>query len=334
MKALISKLVAGQDLTESEAGELLADLTSADLDPAQAAGALIALRTKGEAPEEIRGIALGLRERAVRPDIPADHRAVDVVGTGGDGSGSLNLSTGAALLAAASGVPVVKHGNRAVSSTSGSADVLAALGVDIPLGPDRAGEVLRRTGFTFLFAPAYHPAMKAVAPVRRALGVRTIFNIAGPLANPAAPPYGVIGAFSPEMATTMAETLSGMPIERAFVVHGDPGWDEVTPVGPYRILDVTPGSVRTSVEDPANYGFARCEPESLRGGDADHNASRIRAVFAGESSAHRDALLLGAALAHRVTGSTMDEGLEAAMAALDDGRALRLLEELDERVNA
>lgn len=333
MKPLISKLVAGQDLEEAEARELLAALTATDLDPAQAAGALIALRTKGEAPAEIRGFAMGLRERAIRPDLRTRQKAVDIVGTGGDGSGSLNLSTGAALLAAASGVPVVKHGNRAVSSTSGSADVLAALGVDLPFGPERAAEVFERTGFTFLFAPAYHPAMKSVAPVRNALGVRTIFNIAGPLANPAQPLFAVIGAFSPEMATTMAETLSGMPIERAFVVHGDPGWDEVTPVGPYQLLDVSPGSVVSTVEDPGDFGFERCRPEALLGGDPSHNASRIREVFAGEEGPHRDALVLGSALAHRVTGSSMEDALVTAAAALDDGRALRLLNALNERVN-
>jgi anthranilate phosphoribosyltransferase len=333
MKTLISKLVAGEDLDEVEAGELLAALTATDLDSAQAAGALIALRTKGEAPAEIRGFAMGLRERAIRPDLPARPMAVDVVGTGGDGSGSLNLSTGAALLAAASGIPVVKHGNRAVSSTSGSADVLAALGVDLPLAPERAAEVFARTGFTFLFAPAYHPAMKSVASVRNALGVRTIFNIAGPLANPAEPLFAVIGAFSPEMAATMAETLSGMPIERAFVVHGDPGWDEVTPVGPYQLWEVTPGSVVATVEDPADFGFDRCHPEALLGGDALHNASGIRDVFAGQEGPHRDALLLGSGLAHRVMGSSMEEGLASAAAALDDGRALRLLNALDERVN-
>jgi len=333
MKRLISKLVAGEDLTEFEAGELLGELTNPDLDPAQAAGALIALRTKGEAPKEIRGFVLGLLERAIRPDIAEGQMSVDIVGTGGDGSGSLNLSTGSALLAAASGLPVVKHGNRAVSSTSGSADVLGALGVDLPLDPEKAGNLLRRTGFTFLFAPAYHPAMKAVAPVRNALGVRTIFNIAGPLANPAAPPYAVIGAFSHDMARTMAETLSGMPIERALVVHGEPGWDEVTPAGPYHLFDVRPGVVAEMEEDPADHGFERCEPETLLGGDANHNAQRIRDVFEGESSPHREALILGAALAHRVMGSTMGEGIAASTAAIDDGSGLRLLDALDQRVN-
>jgi anthranilate phosphoribosyltransferase len=333
MRELISKLVAGTDLTMTEAGELLAALTATELDPAQAAGALIALRTKGEAPEEIRAFAIGLQERAVDPNIPTDLKAVDVVGTGGDGSRSLNLSTGSALLAAASGVPIVKHGNRAVSSTSGSADVLTALGLDLPLGPERAREVLERTGFTFLFAPAYHPAMKSVAPVRKALGVRTIFNIAGPLANPASPPYAVVGAYSPDMARTMAETLSGMPIERAFVVHGEPGWDEVTPVGPYHLFEVTPGSVKATEEDPAEFGVERCEPGALLGSGAQQNASRIRDVFAGEESPHRDALVLGSAMAHRVRGSSMQDGLAASRSALEDGRALRLLEALDERIN-
>lgn len=327
MRALIERLLARDDLTEAEARKLLDRLTDPDLDPIVAAGALAALRTKGETADELRGFALGLRDLAVRPEIPLDTQAVDLVGTGGDGSGSFNLSTGSAVLAAAAGVPVVKHGNRSVSSSCGSADVLGALGMDLPLGPSEAGEFFSRTGFTFLFAPAYHPAMKSIAPVRQALGVRTIFNLAGPLANPATPPYHVIGAFSEDCARMIASTLAGMPISRAFVVHGAPGWDEVTPVGPYRLFEVTPGLVQERIEDPLDFGIGRCRPEDLLGGDAAHNAGELRAALTSESGPHRDALVLGASLALRVTGASEDPttAVDTAQSAITDGRAARLL---------
>jgi anthranilate phosphoribosyltransferase len=324
----LGKLAEGQDLTETEARDLLDAMTDPDLDQVQAAGALTALRIKGETADEVRGYALRLRELAIRPDTPLDVQAVDIVGTGGDGSGSLNLSTGAALLAAAAGVPVIKHGNRSISSKSGSADVLESLGLSIPLGPGPAGALFDGTGFTFLFAPAYHPAMKSIAPVRRSLGLRTIFNIAGPLANPATPPFHVIGAYSLPMAEIMAETLAGMPIQKAYVVHGESGWDEPTPIGPYHLFEVTPGVVRPGVEDPEEFGMARCTTDDLAGGDADHNAAEIAKVFAGERGPHRDSLVLGAALALRVTGFERDESIGAAGAAIDDGRASTLLESL------
>lgn len=330
MRALLETLLGGQDLTEPEARKLLSHMTDPGVDTALAAAALAALRTKGESADELRGFALGLRDLALRPEIPLDVFAVDVVGTGGDGSGSLNLSTGAALVAAAAGVPVIKHGNRAVSSASGSADVLSALGMAIPWGPEEAARVFTEHGFTFLFAPAYHPAMKSIAPVRTALGVRTIFNLAGPLANPATPPFHVVGAFSLETARMMAATLAGMPIARAFVIHGAPGWDEVTPVGPYHLFDVTPGSVEESREDPLDFGISRCDPGELLGGDADSNARSLRSALDSEEGPHRDALLLGASLALRVAGiaSDPDEGLERARQAVDDGRAAALVSRL------
>jgi anthranilate phosphoribosyltransferase len=270
----------------------------------------------------------GLQDLAVRPEIADTSRTVDVVGTGGDASGSLNLSTGAALLAAAAGAEVVKHGNRSVSSRSGSFDVLAALGLDVPWDAARAGDIFAETGFTYLFAPAFHPAMKSVAPVRQSMGARTIFNLVGPLANPARTPHLVVGVYSPEAASMIAETLSGMDITRAFVVHGEPGWDEPTPVGPYLLFDVTPGRVVELVEDPADFGVARCDPHHLIGGDPADNAEAIRRVFAGEEGPHRDALVLGAALALRVTGSTVGAAIERVLTALDDGAAAGLLERL------
>jgi anthranilate phosphoribosyltransferase len=333
MRDLVEKVVSGDRLTEPEARRLLDGMTDPATDPLLSSAALAGLRVRGETADELRGFALRLRELAIRPEIPADVRAVDVVGTGGDASGSLNLSTGAALVAAAAGVPVIKHGNRSVSSRSGSADVLEALGLDLPWDSARAGEVFARTGFTFLFAPSFHPAMKTIAPVRRALGIRTIFNLAGPLANPATPPFHVIGAYDLATARMMAATLAGMPLERAFVIHGEPGWDEPTPVGPYHLIEVTPGSISESIEDPADFGIPRCSAEDLEGGDAEHNALRLRRVLEGEPGPHRDAILLGAALALRLFGEDAASGLARAADAIDSGAAGRLLDRLTENAH-
>ncbi len=222
-RAILERLLERQNLAEAEADELLVALTDAALEPALAGALLAALRAKGVTADEVRGFARSMRRLARRPSLPPGGPAIDIVGTGGDASGSFNLSTGASLLVAAMGLRVVKHGNRSISSRSGSADLLEALGLPLPLDEKSAGDCLAATGFTFLFAPHYHPAMKQVAPVRKALGVRTVFNLLGPLTNPSEPPYGLIGAYSSESAALMAETLAGMPIERVFVVHGEPG---------------------------------------------------------------------------------------------------------------
>jgi anthranilate phosphoribosyltransferase len=327
----IEHVLAGRDLSESEAADALKAMAEGRLEPAVAGGLLVALRSKGEAASEIRGFAQAMRELARRPQLSADGPYVDIVGTGGDSSHSLNLSTGSALLAAACGLAVVKHGNRSITSRCGSADVLSALGLPIPLDERQAGVCLDETGFTFLFAPHYHPAMKNIGPVRTALGVRTVFNILGPLANPAQPPYHVIGAFSDAMAERMAEALAGMQGTRAFVIHGSPGWDEVTPVGPFLCFDVRPGKVERSVRDPKDFGIARCNPDELKGGDAQGNAERLRQALRGEDTrAHRDALILGAALALEVTGRApdFDAAVREARAAIEDGRSAALLERL------
>ncbi len=343
---LLERVLAGSDLSEAEAAWILRSMAEDDLAPALSGALLIALRCKGEVASEIRGFAQAMRELARRPDIPPggayvgqtvdvtnfeDVKYVDIVGTGGDNSGSLNLSTGSALLAAACGLKVVKHGNRSISSRSGSADALGALGLPIPLDEKEAGRSLATLGFTFLFAPHYHPAMKSIGPVRGALGVRTVFNILGPLANPAAPPFHVIGAFSEEMAEIMAQTLSGMDAERSFVVHGAPGWDEATPVGEFLCFDVRPGMVQRSVRDPADVGLTRCDAADLLGGEALANADRLAAALRGEDTpAHRDALALGAALALEVTGTEPDaeRAVERARQALEDGSAAEFLQRL------
>ncbi len=325
---LLDSVLNGADLGEEQACDLMRQFAAGDLDPAFAGALLAALRAKGETAAEIRGFARAMREVAVHPAIPDGAPTVDTVGTGGDGSGSLNLSTGTGLLAAACGSRVVKHGNRSISSKSGSADMLECLGMPLPLHEQEAVECLEATGFTFLFAPAYHPAMKSVMPVRAAMGVRTVFNILGPLTNPAATPYQLIGAFSRDVAKLMADALAGLDIERAFVVHGEPGWDEATPAGEFWLYDATRGKVTESRRSPEDYGLARCAPEELAGGDAEHNAAELERVFAGaDRGPHRDALLMGTSLVLEVQGLATDakDGVAQAAAAIDDGRAATFL---------
>src|ERR1700737_4095294 len=325
----LEKLLNRRNLDELEAEDLLMQLTDPTGAQAMAGAILAALRTKGVVAAEVRGFARGMRRLARRPQIPTDLRAIDVVGTGGDASSSLNISTGTALLTAACGVPVLKHGNRSVSSRAGSADVLEALGLKVPLDEKEAADCLAASNFTFLFAPHYHPAMKVFAPVGSALGVRTIFNILGPLTNPAAPPFHLIGAFSLEIARLIAEAMSGLEVGRTFVVHGAEGWDEPTPIGPFTVFDVRPGNVDMQIRLPADYGLQTCTAEGLAGGDAQHNARALEAVLTGQDRGpHRDCLLLGTALALEVAGRVRSpqEGVELAASAIDSGKARGVLQ--------
>lgn len=334
---LLDRLLDGDSLSESQSYDLMQALAGGDVEPALAGALLAGLRAKGETADEIRGFATAMRELAVRLLIPDGAPTVDVVGTGGDGSGSLNLSTGTGLLAAACGTRVVKHGNRSVSSRSGSADMLECLGMPLPLDEQQAVSCLQATSFTFLFAPAYHPAMKAIMPIRGAMAVRTVFNILGPLANPAAPPFHLIGAYSNDVAKLMAECLAGMPLQRAFVVHGEPGWDEATPAGDFHLYDVTPGKVVASQRSPEDYGLSRCQPSDLQGGDADYNAAELVRVFNGDDKgAHRDALLMGTSLLLEVQGLAESPiaGVQKAAAAIDDGRAQQFLASLQRHFQA
>ena len=323
LREMLRRLLLGAALKESEAETAMHEL---------AAGALLAaLRLKGENAAELRGFARAMRALAIRPELPEGGPVADVVGTGGDGSGSINLSTGAGLLAASCGVRIAKHGNRAVSSKTGSADVLEALGVPLPAGAREVTELLAAHGFAFMFAPYFHPAMKSVAPVRAALGVPTVFNLLGPLANPAQPPFMLVGAFSEDAARLIADTLSGLDIERCFVVHGEPGWDEPTPAGRYLLLDVRPGRVESTIRDPADLGIPRCAPEALAGGGRQYNARTLESALRGEGGdALNDALALQAGLVLELTGkaATPAEGLQAAREALRDGQAARLLENI------
>ena len=333
MKDVLERLLGGENLREEEAAELMSELAEGAIEPAMAGGLLAALRAQGGTGAEVRGFArvMGSLARPLPLSPDPDRILVDTCGTGGDGSHSLNLSTGVALLSAACGLDVVKHGNRSISSRSGSSDVLEALGVPMAIEPEDAARLVEKTGFCFLFAPLYHPAMAMIMPVRRAMGVRTVFNILGPLSNPARPDYQLVGAASPELARLMAEALSGMGLKRAFVVHGSHGWDEATPMGPFMLWDVRDGQVVESERDPAELGLPVCMPSDLAGGDAAYNAERLSAVLRGtESGAHRSTLVLGTALVLELCGVVVDpkEGLRLARQALDDGRAAGLLDQL------
>jgi anthranilate phosphoribosyltransferase len=331
LRGTLDHLLGGGHLSETEAAELLHTLTHEDVPPAMSGAILAAIRAKGVTASELRGFASQMRRLARRPQLPSGSPLVDMVGTGGDSSGSLNLSTGAALLVASLGVRVAKHGTSSVSSRSGSADAIRALGLELPLDEERAGECLQATNFTFLFAPHYHPALKAIMPVRQALGVRTVFNILGPLSNPAEPPFHLLGAYDEATAELMANALSGMPIQRGYVVHGDPGWDEASPIGRFVVFDVIAGRVTRHVRAASEFGLPSCTPEDLKGGDPAYNASRLRAVLRGEERGpHRDALLLQAALVLELMGieTSPREAVQRAARAIDDGRAAHTLEKL------
>ena len=328
----LEHLLEGGDLTEPQAGDLLEQLTAPDLAPAMAGALLAALRGKGVTAAEVRGFAGAMRRLARKPELPSSPDAIDIVGTGGDSSGSLNLSTGAALLAAACGLPVIKHGNRSISSRSGSADLVEQLGLRLPLDERQAAEYFAATGFTFLFAPYFHPAMKTLAPIRTALGVRTVFNLLGPLTNPAAPRFYLIGAFDAAAAELMAATLAGMEAERAWVVHGAAGWDEATPIGPFLAFEVAGGEICRHHVDPREFGLEPCEAADLAGGDAAANLAALVDVFEGrDRGPHRAALILQCGLALHIAGraGSIPVGIDMAGSVLDSGQALRWLRQLE-----
>src|SRR5689334_1889320 len=297
--------------------------------PAQIGGFLVALRLKGETADEIAGAAEAMRAHVV-PVHPKRDDLVDTAGTGGDGGKTFNISTAAALVAAAAGAGVAKHGNRSVSSKAGSADVLESLGFDLDLPPARIADSIDELGFGFMFAPTHHPSMKHAAPVRRELAARTVFNVLGPLTNPAGARAQIVGVYSPLLVPVIADVLAALGARRAFVVHGAHGIDELSPTGPNLVCEVADGSVRERTIDPRDLGVERCSPDDLLGGTPARNAERIRAVFAGEDGGARDAILLNAAGAVAAAGHAADlrEGLELTRAALDSGAAAERLDEL------
>jgi anthranilate phosphoribosyltransferase len=325
----LAQLLDGRDLSRDEARTVMGSIMSGEATPAQIAGFLIALRAKGETADEIAGCAEAMREHAL-PVQPRRDDLVDTAGTGGDGAKTINISTAAALVAAAAGAGVAKHGNRAVSSASGSADVLEALGFELELPPERVAASIDELGFGFLFAPTHHPAMRHAAPVRRELATRTVFNVLGPLTNPAGARAQVVGVYAPSLVRTMAEVLARLGARRAFVVHGAGGIDELSPAGPNLVCEVVDGAVHDREIDPLDLGVPRCDPADLRGGSPDENAAAIRAVFAGENGGRRSAVLLNAAGAIAAAGHADDlrEGLGLAREAVDSGAAAARLEEL------
>jgi anthranilate phosphoribosyltransferase len=329
MQTTLGRLLDGHDLTRDEAREAMNTIMSGDATPAQIGGFLVALRLKGETPDEIAGCAEAMRAHvlAVRPE---RDDLVDTAGTGGDGGRTFNISTAAALVAAAAGAGVAKHGNRAVSSASGSADVLEALGFRLELPPERIARSIDELGFGFLFAPTHHPAMRHAAPVRKELAARTVFNVLGPLTNPAGARAQVVGVYSPDLVRTLADVLARLGASRAFVVHGAEGIDELSPAGPNLVCEVVGGDVREREIDPLELGVPRCAPEELRGGSPEENADAIRQVFAGANGGRRDAILLNAAGAIAAGGHAPDlrEGIGYAREAVDSGAAGERLEAL------
>ena len=328
IQAVISKLLDGSQLARAEARAVMDEIMRGEATPAQIGGFLIALRAKGETADEITGCAEAMRDHvlAVRPQ---RDDLVDTAGTGGDGAHTINISTAAALVAAAAGAAVAKHGNRAVSSACGSADVLEALGFTLEQEPQRIAKSIDELGFGFLFAPSHHPAMRHAAAARKELATRTVFNVLGPLTNPAGARAQVVGVYSPELVRTIAEVLARLGSRRAYVVHGGGGIDELSPVGPNLVAEVVDGEVLERRLDPeAELGIPRCSIDDLRGGRPAENAEAIRQVFAGGNGGRRDAILLNAAGAIAAGGHAADlrEGLEVARRTIDSGAAGERLE--------
>ena len=336
IQGTIAKLLDGRDLTRDEACETMRTIMRGEATPAQIAGFLVALRAKGETADEIAGCAEAMREHVLRVN-PKRNDLVDIVGTGGDGANTYNISTAAALVAAGAGAAIAKHGNRAASSASGAADVLEALGFRLELPPARIEQSIDELGFGFLFAQAHHPAMKHAAPVRRELATRTVFNVLGPLTNPAGARALMLGVYSPALTRTLANALVQLGAERAYVVHGAGGIDELSPCGPNLVCEVENGSVREYELDPVDLGVDRCDPSELSGGEPASNAAALRAVLSGEDGGgHRSAVILNAAGGIAAAGHAEDlrEGIARAREAIDSGAAAARLDELVEFSNA
>ena len=329
IQAALARLLDGRDLTREEARGVMDEIMAGNATPAQIGGFLVALRVKGETVDEIAGCAEAMRGHvlAVRPE---RDDLVDTAGTGGDGARTFNISTAAALVAAAAGAGVAKHGNRAVSSASGSADVLEALGFELEAEPARIARSIDELGFGFLFAPTHHPAMRHAAPVRKELAARTVLNVLGPLTNPAGALAQVVGVYSAELVPVIAKVLAQLGARRAFVVHGAGGIDELSPTGPSLVHEVVDGEVHQREIDPSDFGIGPCDPAELVGGSPAENAELIRAVFAGANGARRQAVLLNAAGAIAAGGHARDlrEGYGLAAEAVDSGSAGERLEAL------
>jgi anthranilate phosphoribosyltransferase len=328
IKALIGQVASGAALSREAAFEAFESMMSGEVTPSQIGGLLMALRVRGETVEEITGAVAAMRGKMLGVVAPAD--AIDVVGTGGDASGSFNISTCAAFIVAGAGVPVAKHGNRALSSRSGAADVLMALGVKVDIGPEAISACIRQAGIGFMFAPAHHPAMKHVGPTRVELGTRTIFNLLGPLSNPAGVKRQMVGVFSRQWVEPLAHVLKNLGSDRAYVVHGSDGLDEITTAGTTAVAVLENGAVRCFEIAPEDVGLPRTKPEVLRGGDADTNAEALKAVLEGIKGPYRDVAVLNAAAALVVAAKARDiaHGVALAQHSIDSGGAEASLDRL------
>src|ERR1700716_1748882 len=328
LKSIIGKVATGATLSRDEAASAFDAMMSGEATPSQMGGLLRGLRVRGETVDEITGAVSAMRGKMLRVTAPAD--AVDVVGTGGDGSGSVNVSTCASFIVAGAGVPVAKHGNRALSSRSGAADVLASLGVKIDLSPDQVGRCVQEAGIGFMFAPAHHPAMKNVGPTRVELATRTIFNLLGPLSNPAGVKRQMVGVFSRQWIEPLAQVLKNLGSESVWVVHGSDGLDEITTAGATYVAALENGAVRTFEITPEEVGRERVKPEALRGGEATQNAQALTDVLKGKKGAFRNVALLNAAAALIVAGraKNLKEGVALGTKSLDSGAAAARLKHL------
>ncbi len=327
-KPLIAKVAAGSLLSRGEAFDAFEAILSGEVTPSQMGGFLMALRVRGESVEEITGAVTAMRAKMLR--VAAPEEAMDIVGTGGDGSGSYNVSTLAALVVAACGVPIAKHGNRAASSKSGTADTFGALGVKIGIAPAAVERCIREAGIGFMMAPAHHAAMRHVGPTRLELGTRTLFNLLGPLSNPAGVKRQLIGVFSAAWLEPMAEVLRNLGSERVWITHGADGLDEMTTTGATKIVELKDGAIRAFEVTPESAGLERADLAALKGGDAAHNAAALRAVLEGARNAYRDIAAFNAAGALVVAGKAHElaQGVAMADEALRSGAALRVLERL------
>lgn len=331
IREAIARVSSGTDLTPVEAGGVMEEIMRGAATPAQIGGFLTALRMKGETVAEIAAFARAMRAAAVPVSLPAPEARVDTCGTGGDGAGTFNISTAAAFVAAGAGVSVVKHGNRGVSSRCGSADVLEALGVSVAIPPDRVPEILAIAGIAFLFAPAYHPAMRYARSARQEIGIRTVFNLLGPLTNPARAGAHLLGVYDPRLTVPVARVLGDLGVERAMVVHGA-GLDEIATAGPTTVAELRDGAVRTYTLDCTEFGIPRSPVDALRGGGPEENARILLCVLSGDGGPAREIVLLNAGAAIYLGGKAGDvaRGVALAEASIDSGAALDRLHRLIE----
>ena len=328
LKSLIAKVADGKSLNRKESETAFNVMMSGEATPSQIGGFLMALRVRGETVDEIAGAVAVMRSKMTPVQAPAD--AIDIVGTGGDGSGSYNVSTATALVVAGCGVPVAKHGNRSLSSRSGAADVLMKLGVNIEIGPEKISECISTAGIGFMFAPAHHSAMRHVGPSRVELGTRTIFNILGPLSNPAGVKRQMIGVFAHHWVERLAKVLKALGSEKIWVAHGSDGLDEITTTGPSHIAELCDGVIKTFTISPEDAGLPYASAEDLKGGEPDYNAAALRVVLGGEKNAYRDIVLLNAAASLMVADKVdnLKDGVAMAAESIDSGNARKCLDRL------